>query len=656
MKYEVIARRYRPRNFEEVVGQESVAQTLRGGILQDRLAHAYLFAGPRGVGKTSMARIFAKAINCPVAADRSRDREEWGRPCDECAVCRAIHIGQDIDVIEMDGASHRGIDDVRGLIEGVNRPASRGRYKVYLIDEVHMLTREAFNALLKTLEEPPPHVKFVFATTEAHKIPDTVLSRCQRFDFQPIDEDAIVRRLEQICTGEGRSATPALLREVARASQGGLRDSQTLLDQLITFCDGEITADALDRLTGRVASEQIDRIVAGFASEDAVVVLDAVRACFARGADPAILLEQIIARLHATLRDRVAATAGRGSDDASAAIDRLIGSVQILLSTASDLRASAYPDVAVEVALLKLCRLEDPRALDRALERLAEAGATRASAPAAAIGTGGRAGPGAGRPPGASSPGAPSPPPGAPSLAPGAPSPLEYARSPAPGTRTRAPSSGGPAVGPPGCPPIARDPGPPACDAVATLEPGEAAESSPASTGAAPDARAPAALDRARLAALWEQILIELRRESPGVATFLADARLEGPRPGLGDDAFVVTFADAFHHAQMKSPRRLEIVERTVREVTGAAWRPRLEMRVAQAPSANSADEPGSAPASATSGDASASADRRPPADANARSSGVADHPLVNHPLVNHPLVNHPLVKKSIELFNARLV
>ena len=206
MKYEVIARRYRPRKFEEVVGQESIAQTLRGGIVQDRMAHAYLFAGPRGVGKTSMARIFSKAINCLKAIDRSRPEKDWARPCDKCGVCAAVHIGQDIDVIELDGASHRGIDDIRSIIEGVNRPASRGNYKVYLIDEVHMLTREAFNALLKTLEEPPAHVKFIFATTEAHKIPDTVLSRCQRFDFQPIREEDTVKRLAQICKAEKRKA------------------------------------------------------------------------------------------------------------------------------------------------------------------------------------------------------------------------------------------------------------------------------------------------------------------------------------------------------------------------------------------------------------------------------------------------------------------
>ncbi|MCH2583243.1 MAG: DNA polymerase III subunit gamma/tau, partial [Planctomycetes bacterium] len=257
MKYEVIARRYRPRKFEEVVGQESVARTLRGGILQGRMAPAYLFAGPRGVGKTSMARIFSKAINCPAANDRDRPEEEWASPCDKCGVCEAVHSGQDIDVIELDGASHRGIDDIRAIIEGVNRPASRGDYKVYLIDEVHMLTREAFNALLKTLEEPPSHVKFIFATTEPHKIPDTVLSRCQRFDFRPITEEDTVNRLAQICKAEKRKAGKELLGKIARYSRGGMRDSQTMLDQLMTYCDGELTEDGLDKLTGRVSTSSL---------------------------------------------------------------------------------------------------------------------------------------------------------------------------------------------------------------------------------------------------------------------------------------------------------------------------------------------------------------------------------------------------------------
>jgi DNA polymerase III subunit gamma/tau len=367
MKYEVIARRYRPRKFEEVVGQESVARTLRGGILQGRMAHAYLFAGPRGVGKTSMARIFSKAINCPGANDRDRPEEEWASPCDKCGVCEAVHSGQDIDVIELDGASHRGIDDIRAIVEGVNRPASRGDYKVYLIDEVHMLTREAFNALLKTLEEPPSHVKFIFATTEPHKIPDTVLSRCQRFDFKPITEEDTVNRLAQICKAEKRKAGKELLGKIARYSRGGMRDSQTLLDQLMTYCEGELTEDGLDKLTGRVSTSSLDELLAALIGRDAASALVSVRACFQVGADPAVLVEQVIERLHEEL---VNCLKGGEEDAAGGEVDRMIGCLQILLGTASQLRSSAYPGIAVEVALVKLARLEDPRALDKALGEL----------------------------------------------------------------------------------------------------------------------------------------------------------------------------------------------------------------------------------------------------------------------------------------------
>ncbi|MCH2581472.1 MAG: DNA polymerase III subunit gamma/tau, partial [Planctomycetes bacterium] len=314
-----------------------------------------------------MARIFSKAINCPAANDRDRPEEEWASPCDKCGVCEAVHSGQDIDVIELDGASHRGIDDIRAIVEGVNRPASRGDYKVYLIDEVHMLTREAFNALLKTLEEPPSHVKFIFATTEPHKIPDTVLSRCQRFDFKPITEEDTVNRLAQICKAEKRKAGKKLLGKLARYSRGGRRDSQTLLDQLMTYCEGELTEDGLDKLTGRVSTSSLDELLAALIGRDAASALVSVRACFQAGADPAVLVEQVIERLHEEL---VNCLKGGEEDVADGEVDRMIGCLQILLGTASQLRSSAYPGIAVEVALVKLARLEDPRALDKALGEL----------------------------------------------------------------------------------------------------------------------------------------------------------------------------------------------------------------------------------------------------------------------------------------------
>ncbi|MCA9052885.1 MAG: DNA polymerase III subunit gamma/tau, partial [Planctomycetaceae bacterium] len=206
--YTVLARRYRPQTFDDVVGQAHVGQALRNAIKAGRVAHAYLFTGARGVGKTSTARIFAKALNCPHAVA--------GVPCNECEVCQGISSGGDVDVLEIDGASNRGIDDIRQLRANVNVKSMRSRYKVYIIDEVHMLTKEAFNALLKTLEEPPSNVKFVFCTTEPNKLPDTILSRCQRFDFGTIATDSIASRLTQIAESEGIRVDSDAVELVAR--------------------------------------------------------------------------------------------------------------------------------------------------------------------------------------------------------------------------------------------------------------------------------------------------------------------------------------------------------------------------------------------------------------------------------------------------------
>jgi DNA polymerase-3 subunit gamma/tau len=579
MKYEVIARRYRPRQFDEVVGQESIAQTLRGAILQDRLAHAYLLAGPRGVGKTSMARIFAKALNCPQAADRSPGSLR-GQPCDACATCQAIHTGQDIDVIEMDGASHRGIEDIRNILEGVNRPATRSPYKVYIIDEVHMLTREAFNALLKTLEEPPGHVKFVFATTEAHKIPDTVLSRCQRFDFHPIGEEGIVRRLEQICAAEGREAEPGLFEKVARYGKGGLRDAQTLLDQLMTFAEGPLRAEDLDRITGRVPEASIRALTGGLRARDPAAVLAAVRDCFACGADPAVLLEQVIEDYHLRLVELVTRGAGgpgplSGESDEAAEIDLAVGSLQMLLEAATRLRSSSYPEVAVEVTLLKLSRMDDPRALDRALAQLREI-ERRGEPPPAVL----------------ASP--------------------QASRTPAPPSLGTPPRERAPAGEP-------RSPTPPAA-----LETEGAAPAMQAAESAGPAAGAPAVVfDFARLGSLWEQICIEIQSQHPEIAPYLKDASPLEPRSDVREGILVLGFGNEFYHRQMKLPRRLEVCERVVREVTAQPWKIRMELHAAPPPAAASG------------------AERPRPELRPAGSRGLAEEPLV---------------KKSIELFNGRLV
>src|SRR5262245_60151324 len=216
--YTVVARRYRPQDFSQLIGQSQVAQALANAITTNRVGHAYLFTGARGVGKTSTARIFAKALNCVNGPTTT--------PCGHCDICQGIATGSDVDVIEIDGASNRGIDEIRQLRSNVNVRPSRASFKIYIIDEVHMLTTQAFNALLKTLEEPPEHVKFIFRTTEADKIQNTDLSRCQRFDFAPIEMRSIVDRLQQICTNERVEVEPEALQIVARRAAGSMRDSQ----------------------------------------------------------------------------------------------------------------------------------------------------------------------------------------------------------------------------------------------------------------------------------------------------------------------------------------------------------------------------------------------------------------------------------------------
>ncbi|MGE5855121.1 MAG: DNA polymerase III subunit gamma/tau, partial [Syntrophaceae bacterium] len=233
MEYLVLARKWRPQVFEDVVGQDHVITTLRNAIRLGRVAHAFIFSGPRGVGKTSVARILAKALNCEKGPSEI--------PCNACANCREITEGSSMDVREIDGASNRGIDEIRELRENVKFSPSSSRYKIYIIDEVHMLTKEAFNALLKTLEEPPEHVMFIFATTEVHKVPATILSRCQRFDFRRISIEEIMTRLRYIAGEEKVTIDEDALMVIAKKGDGSLRDSQSIFDQVRSFCGNTIT-------------------------------------------------------------------------------------------------------------------------------------------------------------------------------------------------------------------------------------------------------------------------------------------------------------------------------------------------------------------------------------------------------------------------------
>ena len=282
--YTVLARRYRSRTFDEVVGQESISRTLQNAIANGRTAHAYLFCGTRGVGKTSMARIFARALN---AHGQVQARE----------IGDAIMRGEDIDVVEIDGASNRGIDDARDLIAGAGIAPARSAYKIYIIDEVHMLTQPAFNALLKTMEEPPSHVKFILCTTEPHKVPATIQSRCQRFDFRNISAQRIAGHLAEVLAKEGIEADEAVVLQVARLANGSMRDGLSLLDRLVAASDGALTQEVARDVLGLPDDEALDAIVRAIAHGDAAAAITAGGALLERGFSADHALECLAARL-----------------------------------------------------------------------------------------------------------------------------------------------------------------------------------------------------------------------------------------------------------------------------------------------------------------------------------------------------------------------
>lgn len=286
MPYQVFALKWRPQNFDEIVGQKHIVATLKSSLQKDRLAHAYLFAGPRGVGKTSTARILAKALNCKNGPTIT--------PCQKCVLCLEISQGRSLDVIEIDGASNRGIDEIRTLRENVKFSPVSGRYKVYIIDEVHMLTQEAFNALLKTLEEPPEFVKFIFATTQPHKVIPTILSRCQRLNFRHISAMEIIAQLEKVAAKESIEIDKEVLFAIARSSDGSLRDAESILDQLSSFSKGKVSLQDAISVLGLIEQETLFEITEKIIHKDAKGALALLNNIIDEGKDPGVFLTNFI--------------------------------------------------------------------------------------------------------------------------------------------------------------------------------------------------------------------------------------------------------------------------------------------------------------------------------------------------------------------------
>ncbi len=373
MAYEVIARKWRPQVFQDVIGQEHVTQTLINAIKNERIAHAYLFGGPRGVGKTSVARIFAKAINCLEG--------EPGTPCNHCRSCLEITEGNSVDVQEIDGASNRGIDEIRELRENIKYLPSSGKYRVYIIDEVHMLTLPAFNALLKTLEEPPAHVKFLFATTESNKVPITILSRCQRFDFKRIPLEQLAGQLKHIAEQEGVTISASALNLIARASEGSMRDGQSLMDQVISFTGKMVDEDLVHKILGIIDRETLCAATRAVIEGNVSGCMGIVEELYNRGYDLKdfyrLLMHQFRMLLFCLLVpdfkpvDLTDAEASELRKQAETAGEtRLQTSLDFLIHREENLRQSSYPRLILEVTLIKLCRIEDFLSLSDILKHL----------------------------------------------------------------------------------------------------------------------------------------------------------------------------------------------------------------------------------------------------------------------------------------------
>ena len=379
-QYKVVALKYRPQSFGDLVGQVHIATALSNAIDKNRVGHAYLFTGARGVGKTSSARIFAKCLNC--------EKGPTIAPCNQCDVCDTVSVGEDVDVLEIDGASNRGIDEIRQLRSNVSVRPSRSRYKIYIIDEVHMLTTPAFNALLKTLEEPPSHVKFIFCTTDPQKIPITVLSRCQRFDFSPVQTEEIANRLQEIAENEGVEVNGQALALLARRANGSMRDSQSLLEQLFSFAGNEITVNDVHQLLGTADMSRIAGIATAMTNCDSTETLNSIHTAMTDGADAGQMADQLLGYF----RDMMAVRVGCSDDTLlfctaddipllsalaeKLGLETILTIVQLLDGAMVRMQSSLHARTLLESAAIRICNLEKLDSISDLVNQLSIQGAS----------------------------------------------------------------------------------------------------------------------------------------------------------------------------------------------------------------------------------------------------------------------------------------
>jgi DNA polymerase III subunit gamma/tau len=382
MSYIVFARKWRPKDFDSVLGQEHVTTTLRNAIANNRVAHAYIFSGPRGVGKTTTARIFAMALNCKE--NSGKGPSGLRHPCGACDSCKEISAGTNLDVIEIDGASNRGIDEVRSLRENIKFAPTRGKYKVYIIDEVHMLTEEAFNALLKTLEEPPAHAIFIFATTRPYKVPSTIISRCQRFDFKRLTVNEIAGKLRDIAKSEKLDIEEEALYTIARAAEGAMRDAESMLDQLVSFCGKKIDVESAASVSGTVGQEVLFGFTEKVISKDTPGILKLVDGMISGGKDIPQFINSLVTHFRNLLITRTAEAGdltglidlpkemiSRLSEQAKPFTNEtLLYILTVLMNAQDEVRRAISQRIPLELAAIRLTRRDDIMSLTTILGRI----------------------------------------------------------------------------------------------------------------------------------------------------------------------------------------------------------------------------------------------------------------------------------------------